>query len=247
MRRLELMLHDGEDQDVVDDPARLRALLAPLVPDPARLDVIRARVYTHHARVAGRFRSGRVLLAGDAAHLMPVWQGQGFNSGIRDAANLAWKLAAVLRGHSGDALLDTYDVERRPHATAMVNLSTLVGRIISPTRLSVALARDAFFRALGAVPAAKSYLTEMRFKPMPRYEEGAVAHATRPLPQDSPSAGCSPSPGWPRATAPWCASTTRWATGSPSSSGATPSSGSSTQRPARPSSGWEHGCWRCAR
>ena len=60
--------------------------------------MIRHRVYTHHSRIAGAFRKGRLMLAGDAAHLMPVWQGQGYNSGIRDAANLGWKLAAVVNG-----------------------------------------------------------------------------------------------------------------------------------------------------
>lgn len=194
VRRLELMMHEGEDQAMADDPVRLRALLAGFVPDATRLDIIRARVYTHHARVAGRFRAGRVLLAGDAAHLMPVWQGQGFNSGIRDAANLAWKLAAVLRGHSGAALLDTYDAERRPHATAMVNLSAFVGRIISPTHSSVARLRDAVFLGLGAVPSVKRYVTEMRFKPMPRYETGAVANLDGPPAKDSPVGRMFPQP-----------------------------------------------------
>jgi 3-(3-hydroxy-phenyl)propionate hydroxylase len=65
------------------------------VPYPDRVDVIRRRVYTHHSRIASAFRDRRLLIAGDAAHLMPVWQGQGYNSGIRDAANLGWKLAAI--------------------------------------------------------------------------------------------------------------------------------------------------------
>ncbi len=59
--------------------------------------MIRQRVYTHHSRIAGTIPRGPVFLAGDAAHLMPVWQGQGYNSGIRDAVNLGWKLAAVVR------------------------------------------------------------------------------------------------------------------------------------------------------
>ena len=87
------------------------------------------------------------MLAGDAAHLMPVWQGQGYNSGIRDAANLGWKLAAVVNGQAGDALLDTYDVERRKHARAMIDLSTMVGRVISPTNRRVAALRDRVIHA----------------------------------------------------------------------------------------------------
>jgi 3-(3-hydroxy-phenyl)propionate hydroxylase len=69
-----------------------------VLPDPDNVELIRQRVYTHNARIAERFRVDRVLLAGDAAHIMPVWQGQGYNSGMRDAFNLAWKLALVVNG-----------------------------------------------------------------------------------------------------------------------------------------------------
>ena len=117
------------------------------------------------------------MIAGDAAHLMPVWQGQGYNSGIRDAANLGWKLAAVVNGQADDALLDTYDVERRKHARAMIDLSTMVGRVISPTNRRVAALRDRVIHAASVVPPLKRYILEMRFKPMPRYEQGAVFHA----------------------------------------------------------------------
>ena len=116
----------------VADPLFVHQLLARHVPDPAGLDFIRQRVYTLHARIAGAFRKGHVLIAGDAAHLMPVWQGQGYNSGVRDATNLAWKLTAVLRGIADDALLDTYDTERRDHAKAMIDVSVAMGRILSP-------------------------------------------------------------------------------------------------------------------
>jgi 3-(3-hydroxy-phenyl)propionate hydroxylase len=150
--------------------------------------VIRHRIYTHHSRIAGAFRRGRLLLAGDAAHLMPVWQGQGYNSGIRDAANLGWKLAAVVTGYAEDALLDTYDVERRRHARAMIDLSTMVGRVISPTNRRVAAVRDLMVRSASIVPSLKRYVLEMRFKPMPRYEQGAIVHSVRDEPRraDSP-------------------------------------------------------------
>ena len=152
-------------------------MLAQRVPHPDRVDMIRHRVYTHHSRIAGSFRKGRLMLAGDAAHLMPVWQGQGYNSGIRDAANLGWKLAAVINGQAGDALLDTYDVERRKHARAMIDLSTMVGRVISPTNRRVAALRDRVIHSASLVPTLKRYVLEMRFKPMPRYQQGAVFHA----------------------------------------------------------------------
>ncbi len=119
IRRFEFMLYDEETDEHVSDPEFVASLLVKHVPDPASLDFIRKRVYSLHARIAGSFRRGRMLIAGDAAHLMPVWQGQGYNSGIRDATNLAWKLTAVLRGTADAALLDTYDTERRDHVTAM--------------------------------------------------------------------------------------------------------------------------------
>jgi len=180
IRRFEFMIHANESDEQAEDPAFLTRMLARMVPHPDRVEVIRRRVYTHHSRIAGAFRSGRLLLAGDAAHLMPVWQGQGYNSGIRDAANLGWKLAAVVSGRADDRLLDTYDIERRKHARAMIDLSTMVGRVISPTDRRVAAARDLIVRSASIVPSLKRYVLEMRFKPMPRYEQGAVVHSLDP-------------------------------------------------------------------
>jgi 3-(3-hydroxy-phenyl)propionate hydroxylase len=178
IRRFEFMIHANESDEQAADPVFLTRMLARVVPHPDRVDVIRRRVYTHHSRIASAFRDGRLLLAGDAAHLMPVWQGQGYNSGIRDAANLGWKLAAVITGRAGDGLLDSYDVERRKHARAMIDLSTMVGRVISPTNRRVASARDLLVRSASIVPSLKRYVLEMRFKPMPRYERGAVLHTS---------------------------------------------------------------------
>jgi 3-(3-hydroxy-phenyl)propionate hydroxylase len=176
IRRFEFMIHADETDEQVEQPEFIARMLRPFVPYPDRVDVIRHRVYTHHSRIAGAFRKGRMFLAGDAAHLMPVWQGQGYNSGIRDSANLGWKLAAVVTGQAGDGLLDTYDAERRKHARAMIDLSTMVGRVISPTNRHVAMLRDKLIRAASLVPTLKHYILEMRFKPMPRYEQGAIAH-----------------------------------------------------------------------
>jgi 3-(3-hydroxy-phenyl)propionate hydroxylase len=186
IRRFEFMIHADESDEQAQEPAFINRMLAHFVPYPERVDVIRHRVYTHHSRIAGAFRKGRLMLAGDAAHLMPVWQGQGYNSGIRDAANLGWKLAAVVNGHADDALLDTYDTERRKHARAMIDLSTMVGRVISPTNRRVATMRDKVIRGASVVPALKRYVLEMRFKPMPRYEQGAVFH-DEPRSQTSPT------------------------------------------------------------
>ena len=180
IRRFEFMIHADETDEQVERPEFIARMLAPFVPHPDKVDIIRHRVYTHHSRIAGAFRKGRMLLGGDAAHLMPVWQGQGYNSGIRDAANLGWKLAAVVKGEAGDGLLDSYDAERRKHARAMIDLSTLVGRVISPTNPRIATLRDKVIRGASVVPTLKRYVLEMRFKPMPRYDTGAVVHDGAP-------------------------------------------------------------------
>lgn len=177
VRRFEFMVMPGETEQELGKPENLRKLLAKVLPDPDRVELIRKRVYTHNARLAGHFRVKRVLLAGDAAHIMPVWQGQGYNSGMRDASNLSWKLALVVKGLAGEALLDTYEQERRDHAKAMIDLSVLAGHVLAPPKRWQGTLRDGFFRALNCLPAVKRYFLEMRFKPMPQYTEGALVAA----------------------------------------------------------------------
>lgn len=174
VRRFEFMLFDDEPNEKVEDNAFVAELLHEHLPEGVELDIIRRRVFTHHGRVASQFRKGHVLIAGDAAHLMPVWMGQGFNSGVRDATNLAWKLALVLNGSCGDELLDTYDLERRDHAKAMVDLSLTMGKVIKPTDRRVAFARDIAANAMNISPQVKNYFADMKFKPMPRYGRGVV-------------------------------------------------------------------------
>jgi 3-(3-hydroxy-phenyl)propionate hydroxylase len=174
IRRFEFMLKPGETEADAMTGEFVTRLLEPLVPSTVKVDIIRKRVYTHHSRMAEHFRSGRVFLVGDAAHVMPVWQGQGYNSGIRDSLNLSWKIAMVVRGLAGDRLLDSYETERREHVRAMIGLSTRVGRAVSITNRLAAGLRNAFFRALSAIPTAKSYIVTMRFKPMPQMTSGAL-------------------------------------------------------------------------
>ncbi|GGJ30815.1 3-(3-hydroxy-phenyl)propionate/3-hydroxycinnamic acid hydroxylase [Streptomyces brasiliensis] len=173
IRRWEFMLFDEEPTELVETAAFMHRLLAPHVPDPSALNVINQRVFTHHGRIAAGFRKGRVLIAGDAAHLMPVWLGQGWNSGIRDATNLAWKLTAVLRGECDDALLDTYTAERHKHASDMIDVNMAAGAIMKCGPVKGWL-RDRAASALNLAPSVKSYFSELRFKPMPRYATGVV-------------------------------------------------------------------------
>jgi hypothetical protein len=104
-------------------------------------------VYTFCARYAERWRTGRVLLAGDAAHLMPPFAGQGMCSGLRDAANLAWKVDLVLDGRAGHALLDTYQSERLPSVRAAIDFSMELGKVICVPDPTEAAARDAAMAA----------------------------------------------------------------------------------------------------
>jgi 2-polyprenyl-6-methoxyphenol hydroxylase-like FAD-dependent oxidoreductase len=141
-RRWEFMRLPDETLDDLDDASRAWALLAPwdVTPGNARLE--RHAVYTFQARYAERWRAGRVLLAGDAAHQMPPFAGQGMCSGIRDAANLAWKLHHVLAGEAPDALLDTYAEERLPSVRTAIDFSMSLGEVICVADPGEATARD---------------------------------------------------------------------------------------------------------
>jgi len=184
--RYEFMLHAGETPEAVLDEARLRRWIARREPLDADLPIARKVVYTFHARIAPRWRVGRVFLAGDAAHLTPPFAGQGMNSGIRDAANLAWKLAAVVHGEQAPALLDSYEQERRPHAAALIRMAQRIGAFMQPkSRASAALAQGALALA-SLVPAARDYVLHLKFKPRPRFESGFFVRTPgRSLPVDA--------------------------------------------------------------
>ena len=179
VRRFEFMVMPGETEAELSKPENMRKLLSKVLPDPDHIELIRSRVYTHNARLAGRFREGRVLLAGDAAHIMPVWQGQGYNSGMRDASNLAWKLSLVVKGLAADRLLDSYELERRDHAKAMIDLSVLAGHVLAPPKRWQGTLRDGVSWLLNYLPPVKRYFVEMRFKPMPQYTRGALIVPTK--------------------------------------------------------------------
>lgn len=178
IRRLEFRIDEHEDAEKMSQGEGLQQLLALIVPTPAEVPIIRARVYKHHSRIAAVFRSRRVLLIGDAAHLMPVWQGQGYNNGIRDAANLAWKLSAVIRDIADDTLLDTYEIERRPHAEAMVKVSTYLGHVITTDKPWLARLRDSVMHGIRKFPPLNSYVNDAEFKPMPAYGQGALVRTS---------------------------------------------------------------------
>jgi len=152
--RWEFMILPGESAEALSAPAFVERLLAPWnVVGAVRIE--RTAVYTFRARIAQSWRQRRVLLAGDAAHQTPPFAGQGLCSGLRDAANLAWKLAAVTAGEAEDALLDTYQPERAPNLRATIDMAIMMGRMVCTTSRMGAWVRDtklALARALGKLP-----------------------------------------------------------------------------------------------
>jgi 3-(3-hydroxy-phenyl)propionate hydroxylase len=151
--RWEFMILPGETAEQVVDPAFIATLLAPWNLGE-HIQIERKALYRFHGLVADRWRDGRVLLAGDAAHQMPPFAGQGMCSGIRDAGNLAWKLASVLRGEADDQLLDSYQEEREPHVRAIIETAIAMGKVICLTDPEAARARDAGMRAQRAAGAS---------------------------------------------------------------------------------------------
>ena len=128
-RRWEFQLRPDETPERMLRPERIEALLRPWLP-PEHYRIRRAAVYQFHAATAARWRHGRVFLAGDAAHQMPPFLGQGLNTGFRDAVNLGWKLPLVHAGLCEERLLDSYAAERDAHARGIVDQAVAVGRLM---------------------------------------------------------------------------------------------------------------------
>ena len=166
--RWEFMLLPGETAEGMLDDGVIRDLLAPWnCGDDIEID--RKAVYRFHGLVANTWRKGRVLLAGDSAHQMPPFAGQGMCSGLRDAANLAWKLKAVLRDGASEAILDTYQQEREPHVRGYIELAIGMGKVVCTLDRAVAAERDAGM--LAARESGVSPLPPAGAKPM---EEGVI-------------------------------------------------------------------------
>jgi 3-(3-hydroxy-phenyl)propionate hydroxylase len=142
LRRWEIKLLPGERPEDFGTRENVARQLARFV-DPDAIEIWRSAVYRFHALVADRWRAGRIFLAGDACHQTPPFMGQGMCAGIRDAANLAWKLVLALRAGASDALLDTYAQERKPHVEALINFAIRAGEVIGELDVAKARARDA--------------------------------------------------------------------------------------------------------
>ncbi len=197
--RWEFMLRPEEDAYVLGEGQSnvpvdyLRRLLLQ-IGDRREPRIVRQTVYTFHASYATSFAHRRIFLLGDAAHLLPPFGGQGMNSGLRDAHNLAWKLAFVLRGQAQPRILATYQQERLPHVVQMIRFARFLGsQLVMPTNRLRAFFRDIALRVLMRLPPFVSSMRQMRMKPEPVYKSGLIwaddhghrSPAGRLLPQPS--------------------------------------------------------------
>lgn len=152
-RRWEFMRLPEETKEEMETTEKVWALLGDWV-KPDQADLVRHTVYTFRSLIADKWRDRRVMLAGDAAHVMPPFMGQGMCAGLRDAVNLSWKLDMILTDMSGDKLLDAYQPERAPHVSDIINISIFLGQIICIPDIEEAQKRDAMFLSGNAPPVA---------------------------------------------------------------------------------------------
>jgi len=176
--RWEFQLHEGEDESALLTPQALGKMLRPWTgrDDLSGMQLIRNATYTFRARLASSFRSGPVFLLGDAAHLTPPFIGQGLAAGLRDADNLAWKIAHVLTGRADGDLLDSYDAERRPHARALVRKAVTVGWAMTGGQDRAAAVRRVALAAAVRIAPVRDALAATA---TPRLKSGALRHGAR--------------------------------------------------------------------
>ncbi len=177
-QRWEFMLGKNDDAESILKEEKIHELLAPWA-RPEEIEIERKAVYRFHARSCDNYSVGRVFLAGDAAHITPPFIGQGLVSGMRDAVNLCWKLAWVLKGHADPGILPSYDIERRPHAKHMINLARFLGYWIMPQSPLRAFLIHGTVRLLRFIPPVRQYLDEAKIKPFHVFKKGLFRSDTR--------------------------------------------------------------------
>jgi 3-(3-hydroxy-phenyl)propionate hydroxylase len=175
--RWELPLRGFEKKEDFESRESLWNLLKPFGVTEENVEILQHAFYTHHVLMADRWRNRRVFLVGDAAHMMPPWAGQGMQSGIRDAHNIAWKLREVLAGRMSESLLDDYQAEREPHVREMTKLAETLGFFIeegNPVKIAL---RNTLLPVLQRLPKIGPIIREFRFKPQPMVKSGLLAQA----------------------------------------------------------------------
>jgi 3-(3-hydroxy-phenyl)propionate hydroxylase len=174
VRRIECMLTEPEADVIRNDDHAARTMLASVWPEAAQAHIMERAVLRFEARIAERWRVGRVFLAGDAAHVSPPFAGQGLAAGLRDAANIAFKLAGATQGWLPIDVLDTYERERRPHQERLIRLAMRLGRLMTPRTMASAIAVQGIVRAATAFPFVDRMLHLRGRAIRPRYREGFV-------------------------------------------------------------------------
>jgi len=169
--RWEFMLHPGETKEQMEHPAKIAELMAPWA-DKEDLAIERTAVYQFHARCCNAFSRSRVHLVGDAAHITPPFVGQGLVAGLRDVANLGWKLAWVIQGKAQPEILTSYDQERRPHALKMINLARFMGHLVMTRNTVSAFWVHGLMRTARLLPPLRRHLEELEIKPINQFDEG---------------------------------------------------------------------------
>tara|TARA_A100001037_G_scaffold26654_1_gene21578 strand:- start:600 stop:2183 length:1584 start_codon:yes stop_codon:yes gene_type:complete len=170
-RRWEFLVKKNEDAEKFLEEEKINDLLRPYIGDKS-VEIVRKVIYTFHARIADKWREGRIFLIGDAAHLTPPYAGQGMNSGQRDAANFSWKAAAVIQKRLTDKIMETYESERRYHAWSLIQMAIQIGWAMVPRNWFHTYGQITFFRIAGLIPKLRDYFLGMKFKPIPRFQEG---------------------------------------------------------------------------
>ncbi|GGC75271.1 bifunctional 3-(3-hydroxy-phenyl)propionate/3-hydroxycinnamic acid hydroxylase [Undibacterium terreum] len=170
-QRWEFKLQPGETREEMEKPESIRKLLAPWC-KPEDISIERTAVYRFHARIVDRFSRGRIFLVGDAAHITPPFAGQGLVAGLRDVANLCWKLAWVVQGRASATILDTYDIERRPHAKSIIELALFMGSLVMPANRLKAFGIHGLMWMMQLIPSARAMFEELRIKPKNQFGRG---------------------------------------------------------------------------
>lgn len=170
-QRWEFMLFPGEDREQMQRPEAMRELLAPWC-NAADIEIERTAVYRFHAREAKAFSKGRCFLMGDAAHITPPFAGQGLVAGLRDVANLAWKLAAVVQAQADVSVLQSYDQERRPHAKKIIKLAKFLGNLVMPQSRTKAFFVHGLMGLMRLLPQTRAYFEDLKIKPDNTFDEG---------------------------------------------------------------------------
>lgn len=177
-QRWEFKLQPGETREQMEHPDTVRRLLAPWS-NGAELDIERVAVYRFHARVAETFQQGRAFLVGDAAHITPPFVGQGLVAGLRDVANLGWKLAWVIQGRARAELLSSYTLERQPHARKMINLARLMGQLVMPGNQAAAFVIHGLMKVASNIPKLRDLFENLEIKPSNRFKVGCFIPCDR--------------------------------------------------------------------